>query len=112
MATTTKTTDVYKIFQKIVVIPDVITRQKMALLIEVEKFDPENPELVSLLSTFSFEDIDLVIFNVKNAKAEELQWHDGQKTCVSLSRNQESRLQNIFSVFTKIGLQGRKSNIN
>jgi hypothetical protein len=92
MATTTTktTTDVYKIIQNIVVIPDLITRQKMALLLEVEqKFDPENPELVLLLSKFSFEDIELLIFNVKNAKAEELQWHDGQKTCVSLSRNQE-----------------------
>jgi hypothetical protein len=89
--TTKKTTDVYKNFQKIVLIPDGISRQKMALLIEVEKFDPENPELVSLLSKFSFEDIDLLIFKVKNAKAQELQWHDGQKTCVSISRNQESR---------------------
>jgi hypothetical protein len=95
--TTKKTTDVYKIFEKIVVIPDVITRQKMALLIKMEKFDPENPELVSLLSTFSFEDINLLIFLVKNARAEELQWHDGQSTCVSISRN-PSRLKNLSSL--------------
>jgi hypothetical protein len=72
-----------------VVIPDAIIRQKMALLIEMEKFDPENPELVSLLSTFSLEDIDIWFFLVKNARAEELQWHDGQSTCVSISRNQQ-----------------------
>jgi hypothetical protein len=79
---TTKTMDVFQILKKIAAVPDEITRHKMEHLIEMEVFDPENPELVSLLSTLPFEDIDLSVFLVKNARADELKWHDGQPTCI------------------------------
>jgi hypothetical protein len=76
-----------RIFQKINKITHKTTREKMSLIMEMEKFDPENPKVVSLFSKFSFEDIKLVIFLMKNNRTDDLQWHDGQQTCVSMKKN-------------------------
>jgi hypothetical protein len=73
----------YQIFEKILLVPHQMTRMKMSLLVEVEKFDPGIPgHFISLLSQFSLEDINLLIFLMKNGRADELEWHDGQLTCI------------------------------
>jgi hypothetical protein len=77
----------YQIFQKITKIPTLIIREKMSLLMEIEKFDPEDPKVVSLFSKFTYEDIELVIFLYNNNRTIDLQWHDGQHTCVSKEKN-------------------------
>jgi hypothetical protein len=85
--------DRQRIFQKINKITHKITREKMSLIMEMEKFDPENPKVVSLFSKFSYEDIELVIFLMKNNRTDDLQWHDGKQTCVSMANKSEIRHQ-------------------
>jgi hypothetical protein len=77
----------YQIFQKITKIPTLITREKMSLLMELKKFDPEDPKVVSIFSKFYYEDIELVIFLIKNNRTVDIKWHNGLQTCVSREKN-------------------------
>jgi hypothetical protein len=97
----------YQILQDILAVRDILTRKKMSLIIEIEMFDPKNPKVVSLLSKFSIEDIELVIYFVKINKTDNLQWHDGKQICVSMAKNDIPGRLKFTKISKIVGVQSR-----